>query len=92
MDVILEEMDTFQQYWINKLNINSINEENISENKKEKTKTKFEQINKKIIVEIKKISISKTEIQKNKNIPYSCIPRIEIKDFPDITYDNLGSK
>ena len=92
MDVILEEMDTFQQYLINKLNINSINEENISENKKEKTKTKFEQINKKIIVEIKKISISKTEIQKNKNIPYSCIPRIEIKDFPDITYDNLGSK
>ena len=95
-DIILEEMDDFQEFLNNKFNINSINEKKNTKKKKEKTKThkKFEtQIKKKTIVEIKdKNSISKTEIHKNKNLPYSCILRISKKDFPDITYDNLGPK
>ena len=95
MDGILEEIDTLYQDLIKKLNINSINEEIINENKKGKNKTKYEtKVKEKTIVDIKDKtkSISKTEIQKNKNLPYSCIPRIGIKDFPDISYDNLGPK
>ena len=52
MAVISEEMDTFQKYLINKLNINSINEDNTIENKKEKTKITY---NKKSIFKKKKI-------------------------------------
>lgn len=98
--IISDEMDTFYEYLSNKLNKNSINEENIIENKKVKEKNKDiekfgTQIKKKQIVEIKEKekTNSKTEIKKTtSNLPYSCIPRIDKKDFPDITYDSLGSK
>ena len=94
---ILSEMDTINQYLTKKLNNNSINEENNNKNKKEKIKISknFDNthVKKKIISEIKdNKKSSKTEIKKIKNLPYSCIPRIDIEDFPDITYDNLGPK